>query len=519
MNEDVINKVSVRIGSQMYGRFEDLPNTVPHVLAEFVDNAIQSFRDKKEELKSLDPDYKLIVRIFIHWDETKTKMSERSATMFVIEDNAGGIAANRFVNAFEPAKAPEDNTGLNEFGMGLKTAACWLGYRWKVQTKAIGESVSRTVNFDQEYVTQNDLDDIPVTEEHSNINAHFTKITIESPTKNVPTEKSLERIKTELASIYRNSLRTEELDLFVNNEPLTFTEYPILSAPYYKDIEGPSKIWKKDIDFHFGKYRAKGFIGILKELKNSQNGLVLSRRGRVIIGAEEGERYFPKAIFGSSTGTFRYKRLFGELELEGFAVAFNKNDIQDKDNLETLMDVLRDELRDQDFDILAQADNYRTDKTERQVKKIVSRHDEAPKAKRQTVTINTKSIEERDNARKQQTVLQDAPKEEKVINEFKQPDLYSINGKTHRLIVKFIDSGSDLCWLGVSKEEPDAIVCNINVKHDFFKVFGEPTDPVIALLKTFVVARYTADNNDCTDNDKARAMMALFNEYIKKTKV
>lgn len=518
MNNETIKKVSVRIGSQMYGRFEDLPNTVPHVLAEFVDNAIQSFRDKRQELTTLEPNYKLAVRVYIHWDESKTKMSERNATMFVIEDNAGGIEANRFVNAFEPAKAPEDKSGLNEFGMGLKTAACWLGYRWKVQTKAIGEGVLRTVCFDQNHVTKNDLDFIPVTEEHANVNEHFTKITIESPTKNVPSERSLVRIKTELASIYRNSLRTKELDLYINNEPLTFTEYPILSAPYYKDIEGPSKIWKKDIDFHFGKYRAKGFIGILKELKSSQNGLVLSRRGRVIIGAEEGERYFPKAIFGSSTGTFRYKRLFGELELEGFAVAFNKNDIQDKDNLETLMDVLRDELRDQKFDILAQADNYRTDKTERQVKKIVSRHDEAPKAKRQAVIINTTSIENRDNERKQQTILQDAPKEERVINEFKQPDLYNINGKTHRLIVKFIDSGSDLCWLGVSKDEPDAIVCNINVKHVFFKEFGEPTDPVIALLKTIIIARYTADNKK-TDNDKARAMMTLFNEYIKKTKV
>ena len=35
MNDRIIDKVSVRIGSQMYGRFEDLPNTVPHVLAEF----------------------------------------------------------------------------------------------------------------------------------------------------------------------------------------------------------------------------------------------------------------------------------------------------------------------------------------------------------------------------------------------------------------------------------------------------------------------------------------------------
>lgn len=29
MSDIVIDKVSVRIGSQMYGRFEDLPNTAP----------------------------------------------------------------------------------------------------------------------------------------------------------------------------------------------------------------------------------------------------------------------------------------------------------------------------------------------------------------------------------------------------------------------------------------------------------------------------------------------------------
>lgn len=519
MGDKVIDKVSVRIGSQMYGRFEDLPNTVPHVLAEFVDNALQSYRDKREELLVLEPDYKLIVRIFIHWDETKTKMSERTAVQFTIEDNAGGIAENRFVNAFEPAKTPEDNSGLNEFGMGLKTAACWLGYKWTVHTKAIGEGVSRIVNFDQELVTRQNLDDIPVTQQQDATNAHFTKITIESPTRNVPTERSLRKIKTELASIYRNSLRTNELELFVNNEPLVFTEYPILDAPYYKNIDGPSKVWKKNIDFHFGKYHAEGFIGILKKMKSTQNGLVLSRRGRVIIGAEEGERYFPKVIFGSSTGTFRYKRIFGELELKGFAVAFNKNDIQDKENLEMLMEVLRNELRDPDCDFLAQADNYRADETERLVKKIVTGHDEAPKTKRVAVSINTQQIEDRSNEQKQQSNTPTPVVEMKVINQFKQADLYEINGETHRLIVKFIENGPELCWLGVSEDEPDAIVCNINVKHEFFKVFGEPTAPVIALLKTFIVARYTAEKVKNINNNKAVAMMDLFNEYIKKTKV
>lgn len=154
MNDRIIDKVSVRIGSQMYGRFEDLPNTVPHVLAEFVDNALQSFRDNREDLLAFDPEYRLRVQIFIRWDENETRISYRKATKFIIEDNAGGIAADRFVNAFEPANAPDDNTGLNEFGMGLKTAACWLGNRWVVETKALGEGVVRTVSFDQNIVTK-----------------------------------------------------------------------------------------------------------------------------------------------------------------------------------------------------------------------------------------------------------------------------------------------------------------------------------------------------------------------------
>ena len=162
MSDVIIDKVSVRIGSQMYGRFEDLPNTVPHVLAEFVDNALQSFRDNREALMALDPNYKLRVVIRIFWDETETKMSQRKATQFMIEDNAGGIAASRFVNAFEPANAPDDNTGLNEFGMGLKTAACWLGNKWIVHTKALGEGVSRIVRFDQNVVTKNNLEEVDV---------------------------------------------------------------------------------------------------------------------------------------------------------------------------------------------------------------------------------------------------------------------------------------------------------------------------------------------------------------------
>ena len=47
-----INKqtVSIEIGNTMFARYADLPNTVSHAIAEFIDNALQSYRDYKEML-------------------------------------------------------------------------------------------------------------------------------------------------------------------------------------------------------------------------------------------------------------------------------------------------------------------------------------------------------------------------------------------------------------------------------------------------------------------------------------
>ena len=37
-----------------------------------------------------------------------------------------------------PAAIPPDRSGLSEFGMGMKSAACWFAPRWSVRTKALG---------------------------------------------------------------------------------------------------------------------------------------------------------------------------------------------------------------------------------------------------------------------------------------------------------------------------------------------------------------------------------------------
>lgn len=516
MSELQNQKVSIDIGPKMFRRFEDLPNTVSHVLAEFVDNALQSSRDHREELLALDPSYKLNVNIEIFWDENEAKGSQRLATKFIITDNAAGIDINHYAHAFKSAETPDDDSGLNEFGMGLKTAACWLGETWSVRTKALGEDVERVFRFDINEVTDNELKELPYEILPKSPAEHGTIIEINATTKNIPTYKSLDKIRTEIASIYRNSLRKEELDILVNDYPLEFIDYHILHAPFYRKQDEPSRDWRYDVNFRFGKYRAKGFIAILRDINSLQNGLVLSRRGRVIIGAESDGRYFPKVLFGAP-GNFKYKRLFGELELEGFAVSFNKNDIQDKDNLEMLMEALRDDIREKDPQFFTQADEYRADTTTKQVKKLVSKHDDAPKDKHTPVVIDTKAVEEKIRV-VTNPITAEKPKEEEpsVINEYKKLDVYEIGGKQYHLQVKFVEGGPDLIYVGTPKDLNDTIVCNINVKHVFFNHFGSPSDSIVAILKSLVIAKFTAGKNG---NGSASELMEYFNEFIKKTQV
>ena len=432
------------------------------------------------------------------------------ASKIIIKDNAGGIGEDKFVEAFKLAHTPDDNSGLNEFGMGMKTAALWLGEIWSVESSAIGEDISRKIVFDLNSVMANELKTLPVTHKPEYINEHYTLVTISSPTKNIPSIKSLQKIKDELASIYRKYLRTDEIEIIVNGQKLSFEDPIILTAPFHKKPgtpEGDKLYWKKDIDFRFGKYRATGFIAILKTIQQTKNGLALLRRGRVVVGADTDGRYYPKVLFGAM-GNFRFKRLFGELELEGFDVAFNKNDIQDRENLEMLMEALKSEIHTKDFDLFTQAENYREDERAKQVKKIVRGHN-ISKEKNQKIEIVTQP------SPVVQPITQPVPViEPTVIDEY--TDTYVVNGTQYTLNVQFVESGKDLVWIAIDKAKDGEIICNINTSHPYFSHFGKPTPAIIALLKTMAIAKFIAMKKG---NDSTAELMQYFNEFILKTKV
>lgn len=514
MIEHNISVVDITIGANMYGRISDLPNTPSHVLAEFVDNALQSSRDKKEQLLALDVNYRLRVDIDFEWDENTNQ-----ATVITVTDNAGGIDADNYTKAFKLANTPDNNEGLNEFGMGLKTAALWLGNEWNVKTSAFGETVSRSITFDLNKVLADSLTKLVVKAEEAEATEHYTTIRIASPTPKSPTKKALDKIRTELSSIYRKSLRQNEADIYVDGVKLTFEESEILTAPSVKDPKGPAIYWRKDIDFKFGKYRATGFIGILKDINSTKNGFVLLRRGRVVYGAETDGRYFPKSLSGS-TGTFRYKRIFGELELEGFAVSFNKNDLQDKENLEALMEMLRGEIHTKEFDLYNQAEDYRLDERQKKVNKLVKSHnnDKKKNEKIEVVTkpqpVTTITTYTPDTTSQLSIVSEPNADTPLVMGHF--DDTYNINGKDYKLRVEMVDKGNELVWLDTMQQDENVVTCKINMNHVFFQHFQNSEKAIVAILKTMALAKFMAKEEG---NDSTAELFDSFNAYIKKTKV
>lgn len=501
-----LQKVGIEIGQNVYSTFEAQANTVSHVLAEFIDNAIQSFRDHKEELCAHNKGYQLHVDILIDWGFD----TEARAKRFIIRDNAAGIYADRYVDAFKPANPQVrliSSDSLNEFGMGLKTAACWLGNEWSVSTKALGEDEERKLTFNLEEVTKNNLLELPVISTPKNKGEHYTIIEITDVTLNAPQRKSFNKIKEELASIYRQFLRSGELCLSICGEDVKFKESEILNAPFVNTPDADPIHWKKNIDFRFGKYRAKGFIALLKTMSSTQNRIVLLRRGRVILGADTDGHYYSKDISGQS-GSPRDKRIFGELELEGFDVTFNKNGLRDKENLEALFKALVSEIHSRDFDLVSQAQNYREDELRKAVNKLVKKHESHSRTDKQPIKIEVRLQTPKTKGTQ--------PKDENILNTYK--DSYLIDGVMYTLNVTFVHDShiSDLFWLDISKSDEQILICNINIAHPYFKHFGKPTEALIAILKTLAIAKFTTKQSG---NDNVASLFHNFNAYIEHTKV
>ena len=89
-----------------------------------------------------------------------------------IEDNAFGISDSEHQRAFTAGNPPSDRSGLSEFGMGMKTAACWFANLWTVKSKALGEDFATEAKFDIEKITKEKNDRLSYKTSKMNKNSH-----------------------------------------------------------------------------------------------------------------------------------------------------------------------------------------------------------------------------------------------------------------------------------------------------------------------------------------------------------
>ena len=344
-----LHKVNIRPSVSMLSVLKHLNYRPWFALAEFVDNAIQSYFDNERQLRAVSgKGYKLRVEIEINPDD---------GGQIIVRDNAGGIALPDFPRAFRPAEIPPDRTGLCEFGMGMKSAAFWFASRWSVRTCALGERVERQVNLDIHSILAEKLEDLDVTEHPAEAGKHYTELVLKN-LHQIPHGRTLGKIQEHLCSIYRVFFREGTLELKFKGETLSYPAQSVLKAPYFKTPSGKAATWRKEIDFDFGQgLRAHGFAALFEVASTARAGFALFRRKRLIQGSAD-DGYRPYAIFGNPND-YTYQRLFGELQLEGFEVSHTKDGFRWDDQEEAFLQLLHEKLNEEPLPLLKQAEGHR----------------------------------------------------------------------------------------------------------------------------------------------------------------
>jgi hypothetical protein len=341
-------------------------------VAEFVDNSIQSHLANLDDLRAREgADFKLRIRVRL----------DPELSMIEITDNAAGIALADFARAFRPAEIPLDRTGLSEFGMGMKAAACWFSDLWCVRTKALGESVERTVRFDIGAIVSNRTETLGVEERPADPMEHYTIITLERLGAKFPQARTQKKLRDHLSSIYRMFLRRGDIELLWDRdtEPLGFPGAAILESPPAATPDVPAIEWRKAVDVDFGEgRRIHGFAALRAEGSTTHAGFALFRRNRLIVGSDD-EPFRPLEIFGNAN-SYRFQRLFGELHVEGFEVSHTKDGFKWDEHEQEVLDRLRSAVEEEPMNLLRQAEQYRARPTKAAL---------TPVAHKATVSVTT----------------------------------------------------------------------------------------------------------------------------------
>ena len=342
--------IDIRPAPSVYATYRRLSYKPWYAIAEFVDNSTQSYYDHRQELREkyrLDGEIGHL-QVEVSYDSEKNTLT--------ITDNAYGMEVEELTRAVVLDSPPPVRTGRCEYGMGLKTAACWFGTTWTIVTSKLGSDRQYGARVHVPELVESRLENIVVEMAPAKSESNYTIITIEGLYKPIR-GRTHGRVREQLGSMYREDLRSGEIEILWNGEPISFKEPEFLEEDLGK---GVNNVWRKDFTLEVPwesegtTLQATGWVGVRTPGSQRDAGFALLRRGRVIVGGP-GEGYKPSEIFGQGN-TFRSQRLVGEIKMDAWPVTQAKDAFDWSGGLE---DDLIDQLKRVCQDYMDKAEGYR----------------------------------------------------------------------------------------------------------------------------------------------------------------
>lgn len=307
--------LELQIGLDVISSYKRLAYTPWHAIAEFVDNATQSYFDNRETLDAAFEQSGESLTVSIAYDH------DQDGGFLRVADNAMGMSYEELQNALHVARPPANTSGRSKYGMGLKTAGCWIGNQWTVRTKKLGEQIEHSVTVEVDRIAGGE-NELPYTSlDGKDPHLHYTVVEVTQHNRRFR-GRTLGKIRDFLSSMYRVDFRNNVLTLVWQGATLTWqdTDEKLLPAQ-----DGTP--FKKEFQFDVDNKVVHGWVGILARGSRAEAGFSIIYCGRVVRGWPDSWR--PSSLYGQIQGSndLVNQRLVGEIHLDPFTVSHTKDDI------------------------------------------------------------------------------------------------------------------------------------------------------------------------------------------------
>lgn len=490
-------ELNIQPQAGVIGVFSRLNYKPWYAIAEFVDNSTQSFYSHQSELikngiKELD--------VHINYDA--------ELDVLTIVDTAYGMELDDFKRAIKVDSPPENKSGRNEFGMGLKTAASWFGNIWSVKSTQLGSSNQYYTEINIPKMREYNINSVSIQKTQVSPSSHGTTIEIRDVTKKIGSGRTKGKIVGLLKSMYRRDLNSGLINIFYDGDDLYYEEFNCLSFR--------NKVWRKELNFSFEfdgeTHTVKGFVGILSKGGGfSRAGFALFRRNRVVVGGDE-YNYKPEEIFGQAQSQISL-RLFGELDLDDFPINQAKDGFVWDDGLEEeFLRVLKSQIKEYiEIAKISNKDREREESTSKAVSDEIKAQTQKAidQLSGEKLSINTSQQSGESSFSESEQSEIDLYKEfqdeqnnlpDKVDDNVREYSVKLDDVTKYKIFIRWVVASSKI-WIRVEPED-NTVDIQLNINHPFFKPFSEKPEFKLVLEKfaiSFALAEERAKKNSNSD--------------------